>query len=170
MQLHPKQPAEMEAAHRRGRPAESARPKVAKPRNLRPVLALGDTEFLQFRGRAYGVPPVPLALGHQLTDAYVDAVDAMRALGTDPHNRELIAQWYGALGKLPDLLWRHVTVIGRVRRLRRWCRLLRNEFKVADEQELMQLADFFLRRRMTSRIRSLPPGHPLRQPTSSMIS
>ena len=54
-----KQPAEMEASHRAARRARPAAQPSPRPRNVEPVLSIGEMTFFQFRGRAYGVPPLP---------------------------------------------------------------------------------------------------------------
>lgn len=163
--MRPASPAAMAARHqakaKRTRPAAERTP---RPANVQAVFALGDEEFITFRGRAYGVPPVPLPAGQRLLETYVAAIDAARRMAglasvgeTDP---ELTAEYFAALGKLPGQLWALTREPSRFRRLLRAIGLRPNPFRSANEAELLDLAHFFYRRRTRSGVRYRPtrPG------------
>jgi hypothetical protein len=169
VRLAPRSEPEMLAAHakaRRQQVPQGSKP-IARPRNLEAVLALGDTEFIQFRGRAYGVPPVPLQPGIRLTQAYATARETLTALGVAPNDPQRAAAYQVAVQKLPPLLWDLVRPVGRFRILCRWIGLHRNPFRDASEGELLELAAFFLPRRMRSGVQFLPMGHPQRRTSST---
>lgn len=156
-----RQPSEMVAAHRRAsRPRPSAggpRPS-ARARNVEPILAIGNTEFVHFRGRAYGVPPLPWKAGEKLNDAHVAAIEAMEILKDNAKDRDAIADYYRAIGKMPAILWRNCRPTGKFRRLLHRLRLLRNVFDDASDGELLEYSDFFLARRMRSGVRPPQPA------------
>lgn len=145
----------MEAAHRAvqvrraaaAQQASGAPALVAARRNLQPILELGETTFFQFRGRAYGVPPLPWQAGQRLLDAYLRAVTAAAALALAPTDTGQRSAYYAALAELPPLLWRHTAMPGRLWRLAQRLGLLKNPFAGASEADLLSIADFFLQRR-----------------------
>jgi hypothetical protein len=166
MIVSPSQPAEMAEAHRRARlrhrrktaetPASSLR-----ARNVESILSLGSTEFVEFRGRAYGVPPVPWKVGQALNDARLAAIDALEILRFDSTDRDATAAYYPAIRRIPSLLWANCYTTGRIARILKrtpFLRyLLRNPFDDASDGELLEYADFFLARRMRSGVLSLSP-------------
>lgn len=126
----------------------------ARAHNIEPVLSIGQTEFIHFRGRAFGVPPLPWQAGAALTDAHVTAVEAMGILAENGKDRAAIVQYYDGLGRIPGLLWANCFPTGKiarfVKRIPILRRVLRNPFRRASDAELLRYADFFLARRMTS--------------------
>lgn len=126
---------------------EEAEPKEPAPRplNLRAVLDLGNLVFFNFRGRAYGVPPLPWREGEALLDAKLEMARAGYFI-TD----ESRAGYYGGLRRIAQILWRNTRPVGRIRRLRKRLGLLPNELLDATDVQLVQLADFYSARRMTS--------------------
>ena len=78
-------------------------------------------------------------------------------ISRDPSERlamalgESYADWIKKrFGELPPVLWRNCQPVGRWRRFARACGMLRNPFARAGDRELMELADFFLSRRIPS--------------------
>lgn len=140
----PAQRAEMDAnqASRtpKVRPAKAPRPL----QNVRPVLDLGNTCYFNFRGRAYGVPPLPWKAGVAFQQIWVDA------LGQGTLTRITAPHYHALIARLPKLIWQYSRPVGRLRRALRFLGGLRNPFLKATEQELVELAGFFLQRRMTS--------------------
>lgn len=159
MILAPSQPGEMAAAHRRASRSRAAAASGPRPsgrsRNVEPVLSIGQTEFIHFRGRAFGVPPLPWQAGEALTDAHVTAVEAMEVLALNAKDRDALRSYYSALPRIAKLLWRNCRPTGKVRRLLHWLHLSRNPFSRASDGELLEYSDFFLARRMRSGVR--PP-------------
>lgn len=113
--------------------------------NLGTVLDVGTTVFFIFRGRAYGVPPLPWRQGEAILAAKQEAASVGRLL-TDQNT----PTYYRALRRLQDLAWANTRPVGRLRRLAKRLGLHPNPFRAATDQQLVQLADFFLARRMTS--------------------
>lgn len=148
MRFRPLERSEMEARHRA---VSIARPRrEAVVRNVTPVLSLGDLEFITFRGAPFGVPPVPLKAGHRLR---------MICLESARHRTITLANadaYHAQIAQLPDLLWSLCRPCGPARRVLRWLGLMRNPFHLANDQELVELATFFLTRLMTSSI-GFPP-------------
>lgn len=147
----------MRARHRRTRIAvdRGRAPIAPRQANVQPVLALGNVEFVHFRGRAYGVPPVPLQKGKALLECYLEAngarVEMARAARDGERDQEAEAAYFAAMARLPALLW-DLTIDAR--RWLRWARrfgLRRNPFREATEGELLDLAHFFYWRRTKSR-------------------
>lgn len=157
--LKPLSPEQMAANHQaasRRRPAGTRAPFVL--RNMGPALELGDLVYFTFRGRAYGIPPLPWRAGQRLQALWVEAMDLPTPLtpSTQPKYQAIIAQ-------LPGLLWKHCRPVGLVLRALRILGLLRNPFEGASEQELVEAAAFFLKRRTRSSIQPLP-SRPAGQP------
>lgn len=144
---------EMDRRHRAAAPpvARDTAPRPAV-RNFGAVLDLGNTTYLVFRGRPFGVPPVPYKLGQTILLLWLQAISQGKTL-TEAN----APAYYAILRQLPPLLWRHMRVVGRTRRLLRWLGLLRNPLVEASEAELMELAAFFLQRRMQSGVQ-FPPA------------
>lgn len=116
-----------------------------RPLNVREILDLGALIYFTWRGRTYGVPPLPWKAGAALLDAYLEARNAGESL-----TRETAAQYYGALGRMAGIMWRSTRSVGRLRRMARRLRLIQNPYRKATEKELADLALFFLGRRMTA--------------------
>ena len=147
--IAPTSRADMEAAHAAAKTAKA--PLKGRTRNVRPVLDLGSTEAILFRGRAYGVPPVPWQAGQRLLDIWTRAT-SYRLLNDPAVQKE----YFAALAPLPGLLWRLTRPVGRIPRLLHRLGLHRNPFRLATEAELVELAAFFLTRRLRSSIGLLP--------------
>lgn len=144
------------ARARRSQPMEQAQ----RARNLLAVLDLGNRIYFTFRGRAYGVPPLPWKAG-----AAVHAIWTEAQQYPTPLTADTLPRYYATLHKLPPLLWAHCRPVGPLLRLCRRLGLLRNPFEAATETELVQLADFFLRCRMRSTVRYRSPGMEGREAT-----
>lgn len=162
----PRQPGEMADAHHRARfrrrqTAAAANASTTRSRNVETILSLGSLEFFEFRGRAYGVPPVPWRAGQALNAARVAAIDALEVLKVDATDRDATDDYYRAIRTIPALLWAHCFPSGKFLRLWKatpWIRYLqRNPFADASDGELLEYADFFLARRMKSGGLSLVP-------------
>jgi hypothetical protein len=164
IEFAPKQPADMLEAHRRAeRRTGRTGPKkpVASMRlNVEPILSIGEMTYFQFRGRAFGVPPLPWKAGERLMDARIRALEAAGILSTDPYNRTVRKDYYKALGQLAACLWRNCRPAGKLPRLFRRLGLLRNPFASATDEELLEHADFFFSRRMKSGVPSLATASP----------
>lgn len=130
------------------------------PANMDTVLDLGDTMYRTFRGRAYGVPPVPWRLGARLLQLRFQAVQASNG-GT--LTAESLTPFYDTLGQLADLIWSHIRPTGKVRRMLKRLGLLRNPLTDATEAEIVALTDFLLTRRMASGVGVPAPRHPAPQ-------
>jgi hypothetical protein len=160
MQAAPTSTAAMAARHRvaHARAARSRPAPAPMRRNLQPVLTLGDEEFILFRGRAYGVPPVPLKEGEELLEAYLAALHAARAMATAALEQndapELRAAYFGAMRRIPALLWALTREPRPILRLLRAWGLRRNPYLDATEAELLELAGFFYARRTRSGVQS----------------
>jgi hypothetical protein len=131
-----------------------AAPPPAKVRNVGPVLDLGNTTFFVFRGRPFGVPAVPYKLGQQL----VELRQAAPPPGV-PLDAKNSPPYFAYIRRLPRLLWPHLRPVGRLRRVLKRCGLLRNPLERATEAELVEIADFFLARRMRSGVQ-FPQAEP----------
>ncbi len=163
----------MAEAHRRARfrrrqVAEASSASSTRTRNVESILSLGSIEFFEFRGRAFGVPPVAWKAGQALNALRMEAVDALEILKNDPTDRDATDAYYRAIPKIPGLLWANCTPAGVLARLWKRAPLLRlfqrNPFASASDGELLEYADFFLARRMKSGALSLVP-----RPTSTPV-
>ncbi len=114
-----------------------------RPLNVQAVLDLGALSYFHWRGRSYGVPPMPWKMGARLMDAYLEA----KALGNDM-TREVLPIYYGALHRMAGIIWRSTRPTGRIARVIHWLHLSRNPFRKATEAEMAELAIFYLGRRM----------------------
>lgn len=175
MIIAPLERSEMEARHQRARlrrrPAGSAAT-TPRSRNVQSVLSLGSMEWFHFRGRAYGVPPLPWKAGERLLEAHLTALERVSLLADEPFNREARAEYYVALRTITRLLWENCQPTGLLfRNLKRtpWLRyLLRNPFASASDAEILEHADFFLARRMKSGAQLRPvPASPGRRTSST---
>lgn len=122
------------------------------PMNVEPALELGDVLYVTFRGRPYGVPPVPWRVTERLHLEWIQA----RSYPT-PLTPDTAPLYYAAMRGWAEQIWRYTRPVGRLRRLLKAVGLLSNPFRQATEQELVELAGFFLLRRATSSIGLLPP-------------
>lgn len=123
-----------------------------RPSNVRAVLDLGNMVYFEFRGRAYGVPPLPWKEGERLLDLYL----TVRELGEEI-TKDTQAAYYKAMRGLSKVMWRNCRPCGPRWRWARRLGLLANPFKVANERELADVAVFFLGLRTTS-TGSFKPG------------
>lgn len=123
--------------------------------NAEVVLELGDTVFLNFRGRAYGVPPVGWRYAKRLEVHRAALIVAARESAQDGR---LASRYYVAMRRLARALWRHLQPVARYRsmtpilRLRKRLGLLHNPLLDATDKEVIDIADFFSKRRMTSSV------------------
>ena len=134
-----------------GGPVSPAAP--PRPQNVRAILDLGNMIYFEFRGRAYGVPPLPWREGERLLDDWL----LLRGLG-DTVERAKLSQYFGSLRRMAKVMWRNTRPIGHVLRLAKALRILRNPFLDASESEIAELAVFFLglRTRSTASFRAGP--------------
>lgn len=123
-------------------PADVKQDPPPRPLNLDAVLDLGTIVYFTFRGRAYGIPPLAWRAGQKILDAYLRAEECGREI-----TRENAREYFDALRDLQDVLWRNTRSVGRIRRLLRRVRLIRNPFRGATEKEIVDLARFMLGRR-----------------------
>lgn len=149
MRLAPLSREDMERNHALARDEKKASAEktgtTRRPANVDVVLDLGNETFFHFRGRAYGVPPLPWREGQKLLSVWLDITSA-----GDTLTNETAPKYYAALRKIPALLWRNCRPAGRGLRFCRALGLMRNPFHTATERELVEYANFFLLRRMRS--------------------
>lgn len=152
--------AEVRAA-RRAASTGSPAPARPRPRNLEAILTLDQSTFFAFRGRPFGVPPLPWAVGERLLDLYTRATDAAvrmaRSSSDGVADRDAMAEYFDAIRAMPEILWANCEPASRPRRWLRRLGLMRNPFARAGDRELMEIADFFLSRRMKSGVQ-FPPA------------
>lgn len=159
--IRPTQPEEMLRRHqaagrKRATSAAVASPVHPQPRNVEPILSLGDTDYVLFRGRAYGVPPLPWKAGERMADLQARLHLAIATMKGNPLDEETRAGYYAALAKVPPLLWAHSRPTGKWRRFLRALGLHRNPFDGATDRELLELLDFFSSRRTRSGVPAPP--------------
>lgn len=176
IEFAPTQPDEMRRRHEakgRARPvAKAATTKIeATARNVEPILSIGNTEYFHFRGRAFGVPPLPWKAGQRISDCQARAYNALAVLSSAPTDQKTRAEYYEALGQLPALLWANCRPTGKIWRAIKATPLLRyvlrNPFDGATDRELLELTDFFSSRRMKSGAQPSPMLARPRRSTSS---
>lgn len=147
--LKPMTREEMRERWARIRPPDTERAKPPpRPLNLRHILDLGNVVYFTFRGRSYGVPPLPWRTGEELLDAWLQ----LREMG-QLDERSKVQPYYKAMRRLQDLLWKSCRPVGKLRRLLDWLHLHRNPFRKATEGEIAELAVFLLGRRMSGLFR-----------------
>lgn len=146
--LAPLSRSSMEANHARAaarlRKKVDAMPKVQSPFNVEIVLDLGNIVFFHFRGRAYGMPPLPWAEGQRLMKVWLEASQHTTI------TKDNAQAYFAALRQIPPILWRNCYPSSKLLRIMRRLGLMKNPFKSATEQELGRYASFFLARRMRS--------------------
>lgn len=152
--IRPRQPHEIDEAHRRAatkaRAAQAETVSAPPTHNVDAVLTVGDTTYRHFRGRAYGVPPLPWKAGQRITALQGQLHRAMDALRRKPFDEAPRAEYYLALAQLPDLLWANCRPTTKWRRFLRAIGAHANPFADATDRELLELADFFSSCRMRS--------------------
>jgi hypothetical protein len=125
-----------------------------RPNNVRAILDLGTLVYFQWRGRSFGVPPLPWKAGAELLDAWLEARGYGETL-TDA----TAPGYYAALNRMSRIMWRHTRLVGYAARMLRRVGLIRNPYRLATEAELADLVLFFLGRRMkTNGIRTVTPA------------
>lgn len=129
---------------------EAKAPRIPR-QNLEPVLALGNVEYHTFRGRPFGIAPVPYLDGARLSALWIECSELGNVLtgSTVDRYREIIDE-------LATLLWRLTVTVGPFKRLLRRLGLLRNPYRAATEREILELAGKFNARRF-----STPIGRPM---------
>lgn len=160
--------AQMETAHAAYRAATTTRRAEAGAggaasvirRNVAAVLDLGNVVYYHFRGRAYGVPPLPWQAGQRLLALWLALLEFHQLTpDTSP-------AYYRLLAQLPALLWRYSRPVGRVARLAYALGLYPNPLRRATEGELVNLASFFLPLRTRSSVSLAATRSGLALPTS----
>jgi hypothetical protein len=152
--------ARWEEVHASVRKAQRDPVPPPRPSNVRAVLDLGTLTYFTFRGRMYGVPPLPWQEGERLLDAWLE----LRNLG-ETVDRVNVHSYYRCLGRLSAIIWRNTRMVGRLPRLLKWLRIWRNQFDQANDAELAEVAVFYLARR-TSSTGGFRPGGALERQTS----
>jgi hypothetical protein len=87
----------------------------------------------------YGVPPLPWREGERLLDAYLE----LQGFGEQLTKKNL-RQYYACINRLSKIIWANTRMVGRVWRLAKRVRLLRNPFERANDNELLEVALFYL--------------------------
>lgn len=116
--------------------AEGVQP---RPVNVREVLDLGALVFFRWRGRSYGVPPLPWKEGAALLDAFLEAQNLGESI-----TEEAAPRYYRTLRTMSRIMWRNTRPVGFLRRALKRLRILRNPYAQASEREIGDLAVFFL--------------------------
>lgn len=155
--------------HKVARGSKASRLPVAPPtasrlRNVEPVLSLGETTYFQFRGRAYGVPPLPWKPGQRLLQVYNATLTAAGQVALTG-DKEAEQVYFRGLARIQSILWAYCRPVGRVRRVLRFLRFIRNPFTGASEKEVLELADFFLQGRTRSAVQPWAPTTTDHHPT-----
>ena len=130
-------------------------PPATRLANVQAVLELDQTVYVLFRGRSFGVPPVGWKTGAKLLALRMQASEVVEDGKLTAKRAEA---YFAVLRAMADALWSHARPCGRLVRLAKRLRLLRNPFLVATESEVIELVDFFLQRRMTSSVSSRRPA------------
>jgi hypothetical protein len=130
-----------------------AREVPPRPQNVHAILDLGNLVYFEFRGRPYGVPPLPWREGEQLMDLWLE----VRGYGSEITGAK-VQPYFAAMRKLARLIWRNSRPCGFALRAAKRLHLLRNPFmSEANERELADIAVFFLGLR-TKSTGSFRPG------------
>jgi len=108
--------------------------------------------YFEFRGRAYGVPPLPWKEGERLLDLYLTVRGFPAEL-----TRDILPDYYRAIRGMAKVMWRNCRPCGPRARLARRLGLIRNPFLGANDREIADVAVFFLGLRTTS-TGSFKPG------------
>lgn len=135
--------ARWEATRAQARKALSPQSSPPRPTNVRAILDLGTLTYYTFRGKMYGVPPLPWRQGELLLDTWLE----LQSYG-DNITKANIKKYYACIGKLANLIWKNTRVIGRVPRVLKRLHLFKNPFEKANDMELAEIAVFYLGRRM----------------------
>jgi hypothetical protein len=129
---------------------------VAAPptvRNLEPVLSLGALRYFTLRGKVYAVPPVSFKLGQRVLDLRIKAISAALSLqNPSTSTKEKQVEYYKTLQRLSSIMGRNAYRVGGQWKILRALRLTRNPFSATTEEELMEIADFFLQGRTKSSV------------------
>lgn len=124
-------------------------------RNVEPVLSLGEMTYFQFRGRAYGVPPLPWKTGKRMMQIYTTTIGHANLVATTG-DKEAERVYFEGLEKLQNLLWKSCRPTGLIPRIFASIGLARNPFRNATEKEILDHTDFFLALRMKSNVQNSP--------------
>ena len=143
-------------AVRRKTASTSAERPAPRPSNVRAILDLGTLTYFTFRGRMYGVPPLPWREGEHLLDAWLELQSYGEAISRTNHR-----QYYACVKRITEILWKNTRMIGHVPRVLKTLRIFRNPYDIASESELMEVAVFFLGRRTTKTVGFKPGAAPL---------
>ena len=132
--------------------ARSTQP-APRPNNVRAVLDLGNMVYFEFRGRAYGVPPLPYHDGERMLDVWL----TVRNYG-DQITDETFVPYFRGLRALTKLMWRNSRPCTPGRRALKFLGLARNPYRGANETEIAQMVLFFLglRTKLTGSFRPGP--------------
>jgi hypothetical protein len=159
--------AEVKAARRSASPV----PLRPRARNLEAIFALDQATFFAFRGRPFGVPPLPWQVGEKLLDLFTRAGDAAarmaRGAADGRADRDAMREYFDAVSALPPIIWANSYPASRPLRFLRRLGLMRNPFATATDREIMEIADFFLSRRMKSGVQFSPTPSPERPPLAT---
>jgi hypothetical protein len=146
MIIRPTQRADMDAAHARARATKKIKTaESTRPWNVDVVLDLGNAVFFHFRGRAYGVPPLPWRQGQRMLSLYTAGLQYKSPLSPDD-----APKYFRIINQLAKLLWKNCYPTSLPLRVLRWFGLMPNPFRLATEQEIAEHTNFFLARRMRS--------------------
>lgn len=144
-------------------PPEAARQTPTRAQNIGPMLDLGNTVYFAFRGRAFGVPPLPWLEGEKILDAWMLAQTYGESV-----KREDLNAYFHCIRTLAHLIWMNTRPVSRfqrllkaiglhspatrdIGRLERWLKhLLPNPFMKATEREVADYALFLSERRMST--------------------
>ncbi len=124
----------------------------ARQRNVKAVLSLGDTRYVTVRSLGmFAIPPVPFKAGQIVMTIYTDTLIAANTAITTG-TKESQQEYFALLGRLARVLHKHMRPVGLVKRNLWRFGLTRNPFRQCSEQELKDIAQFFLLGRMRSSV------------------
>ena len=146
------------------RAASTGAPKTPRSKNVAAILTLSNATFFAFRGRPFGVPPLPWREGERLLELQTRAQDAAAAVVQGATHGKAYADarrdYFAAMDGLARHLWKLSRPVGRIPRAMRALGIHRNPFLAATEGELREITSFFLTRRTRSSV-SFRPATPL---------
>lgn len=149
-------PREVAARHRSADAAMSAlRGKTREPRqrNVEAVLSLGATRYFMYRRKTYAVPPVPFKLGQRVLTLYLETTALAQSAAKG--NKQDGIKYFGRLKELVNVMWPHIRLTRRWKRVFKSLHLYRNPFRDASDLEVLDVTNFFLQGRMKSSVQSL---------------
>lgn len=161
-------PREVAERHRKTEvksPEAVLRGKIRPPRqrNVEAVLALGSTRYFTFHNRVYAIPPVPFQLGQRVLTLYMETTELAQSAAQGNKHDALL--YFARLKMLVKVMWPHIRMVPRWKRIMKFFGLYRNPFRNASDLEVLDVVNFFLQGRMKSSVQPLDQPVPHETPT-----